>query len=175
MKETTHGHLILKACLWDHEANGVSQSYLLLLFLIRKKKQKKGRTSSWRTMSKVMMTMTRMIMVLGLGASRSKLAFKSSVPWPQATFSDQFVAKRFSSQFGIANPLLLVGTTLMDTHKSYFTRNDINVFTGILCRTCLSWNNNNKASKRFWSLHVLQRDKTMPSAMSCFVACVRLC
>ena len=73
-------------------------------------------------MSKVMMTMTRIIMVLGLGASRSKLAFKSSVPWPQATFSDQFVAKRFSSQFGIANPLLLVGTTLMDAHKSYFTR-----------------------------------------------------
>ena len=73
-------------------------------------------------MSKMMMAMMRMIMVLGLGVSRSKLAFKSSVPWPQATFSDQFVAKRFSSQFGIANPLLLVGTTLMDAHESYFTR-----------------------------------------------------
>ena len=54
-------------------------------------------------------------MVLGLGVSRSKLAFKSSVPWPQATFSDQFVAKRFSSQFGMANPLLLVGTTRTPT------------------------------------------------------------
>jgi hypothetical protein len=64
-------------------------------------------------------------MVLGLlGVRHSKLAFKSSFPWPEATFSNQCmitrqtVAKRFSSQFMMANPSF----ACRDTHESYITR-----------------------------------------------------